>query len=384
LIKRCPIGPQNGKHDNSYFLYEFISGNPSIPKGMRFSLKDKAKSAVVKGYEMRNGLSTNGMMTALRLHSFGDIPTLDRIPIPAIKSGETLVKVEAAAIGHLDLTIMSGNFNIRPSLPYVGGTDGAGIVIKSDRFRKGDRVALRGGGLGMLRSGTWAEYVAVRDEAVREVPAQLPAELAATIYSPLTTSQITLHDIARLGNWQFGPRSPAEEIVIVTGASGAVGSVVVQLAMRAGAHVIAIVSKDANVALVPPATEVISLSNTRRIEELAKSCSATLLVDTVAGERLAERISWIKTGGRAALLGYTAGKQLLLDLPNWFLSSVALLPVSMLFHETKAKQVIDALTTLVTDGAIRLPVERYCFGDAHLGFERLANGLNHGKVVIAP
>ena len=83
-------------------------------------------------------------------------------------------------------------------------------------------------------------------------------------------------------------------------------------------------------------------------------------------------------------MGYTAGKQLLLDLPNWFLSSIALLPVSMLFHETRAKQVIDALTTLVIDGAIKVPVERYNFGAANVGFERLKSGLNLGKVVIVP
>ena len=323
-------------------------------------------------------------MFALRVFNWNELPRLERISRPVAAEGETLVKIEAATVSHLDLTIMGGNFDIQPQLPYVGGTDGAGIVIKSRHLAPGTRVALRGGGIGLRRDGTWAEYVAVPDNALRKVPQSLPPELAATIYSPLTTSFVSLHDIAQLGRWSSGPKTVSEEVVVVTGASGAVGSKVTQIARHAGAHVIAVVSNEERKPFVPSADEIVALSDKDQIALMASARSATLLVDTVGGFHLRERIGWVRSGGRAALLGYTAGKELILDLPNWFLKNVALLPVSMLFHERRAQEVIDELTELVVRGTLSLNVESYQLMQPEAAFERLQGGTARGKVVLCP
>ncbi len=323
-------------------------------------------------------------MLALRVANWNEAPRLERIARPTAADGETLVKIEAAAVSHLDLTVMTGKFDIQPKLPYVGGTDGAGIVVKSGRFTPGTLVALRGAGIGLKRDGTWAEYVAVPDSAIREVPQSLSPELAATVFSPLTTSYVALHDIGQMGRWSTGPQKTSEEVVIVTGASGAVGSVVVQMASQAGAHVIAIVSSDARRSSVLDAAETIALSDKDKVDGIAAARAATLLVDTIGGPQLRERIGWVRPGGRAVLLGYTAGKELIIDIPNWLLASVALLPVSMLFHESRARELIGGLTDLVHHGTLRLNVESHPLQQPTAAFERLQQGAARGKVVLRP
>jgi NADPH:quinone reductase-like Zn-dependent oxidoreductase len=335
-------------------------------------------------------IDTDGMnedcasMLALRIVDWNEAPRLERIARPIAAEGETLIKIEAATVSHLDLTVMTGKFDIQPKLPYVGGTDGAGFVVESGRFTPGTLVALRGGGIGLTRDGTWAEYVAVPDSALREVPQSLSPELAATVYSPLTTSYVALQDIGQMGRWSTGPRNASEEVVIVTGASGAVGSVVVQMAGQAGAHVIAVVSSDARRSGVAGAAETVALSDKDKIAEIAAARAATLLVDTVGGPQLRERIGWVRPGGRAVLLGYTAGKELTMDIPNWLFASVALLPVSMFFHEARARELIGSLTELVQNGTLRLNVESHPLRQSSAAFERLQQGAARGKVVLRP
>src|SRR5215211_3665628 len=140
------------------------------------------------------------LMRAVRIHAWGAAPTLDEVPAPAARDGETLVRVEAAAVAHLDLTVASGNFRLKPQLPYIGGVEGCGTVVSSETYEPGTRVVLRGGGLGLVRSGTWAELVATRKGAT-PIPAELSPELGATYFVPTTTAYVALHDIGRLGNW---------------------------------------------------------------------------------------------------------------------------------------------------------------------------------------
>ena len=100
-------------------------------------------------------------MRALRIHAWKSAPQVDEIDVPKPSTGETLVRVEAAGLTHFELTVASGEFDIKPDLPYVPGVDGAGIVVQSNVWAPGSRVVIRGGGVGIDRPGTWAEYVVV-------------------------------------------------------------------------------------------------------------------------------------------------------------------------------------------------------------------------------
>ena len=105
-------------------------------------------------------------MLAARIHGFGRPVELEHRPEPTVAEGESLVAVEAAVVGHLDLGVAGGRFPLLPTPPYTPGTGGAGRVLDSDSLEPGTLVEIRGGGVGLLRDGTWAERIAVPDDAL--------------------------------------------------------------------------------------------------------------------------------------------------------------------------------------------------------------------------
>jgi NADPH2:quinone reductase len=328
---------------------------------------------------------SGGLMRAVRIHEWGAAPTLDEVPAPAPGQGETLVRIEAAAVAHLDLTVASGKFHIKPDLPHVGGVEGCGTVVSSDVYEPGTRVMLRGGGLGLVRAGTWAELVATKTRSVAPVPAKLSPELGATYFVPTTTAYTALHDIALLGAWPVdGVRSVTDEVVVVAGASGAVGSMVVQLALRAGCTVIGLVSGERQRGQLPRGVEPVELDDDGRTAELGRDRPATLLVDTLGGQALASRSRWVRPGGRAVVVGYVAGTELGFHLPNWLLDDVALLPVNMIRREAAARTHLPMLTELLVNGELALEVETFDMADAAHALQLLATGGLKGRAVIVP
>lgn len=217
-------------------------------------------------------------MRALRVHDWDTTPTIDDVPTPVRAEGETLIQVEAAAAGRLDLTVASGTFGVTPALPCVPGTDGSGIVVESETFEPGTRVAVRGAGVGLTRPGTWAEQVSVPDGGLAAVTAGLSPALAATYFVPTTAAWTALHEIAHLG---------ADEHVVVAGAAGAVGSMAVQMALLAGAQMTALVATEVQKSSVPSGADAITIDDLEPVALLAAERSATLLITRSAASVLA-------------------------------------------------------------------------------------------------
>ena len=192
-------------------------------------------------------------MLAARFHSWGEAPVVEQVPEPQRGDGEVLVQVQAATVAHLDVTVASGHFGLQPSLPYIGGVEGAGVVLSTDAgLAPGTQVMLRGGGLGLLRDGTWTEKVSVPRKAVTVLAAPLPPEIAATFFVPATTAYVAVHDVAKI--------EPGEEVIVV-GAAGAVGSMVVQQALAVGAAVTGVVGRPERLGDVPKGAEALDLSS---------------------------------------------------------------------------------------------------------------------------
>lgn len=324
-------------------------------------------------------------MRAIRVHEWGAPPVVESVGTPTPAEGETLVRIEAAAVAHLDRTVAGGDFGIKPSLPYIGGVEGCGVVVESGTLAPGERVMVRGGGLGLLRDGTWAEYVVAPTRSLTVLPDGMPPELGATYFVPLTTAAVTLSRIARLGGWGLdGVGSAADEVVVVGGAAGAVGSMVAQLALREGATVLGVVADEQQAALLPSGAEPVLVDDEARTTRLTEERGATVLVDTLGGQDLATRIRWVRPGGRAVSIGYVAGTDLTLDLPNWLLQDVALIPVNMIRRDREARAAATELAPLLVSGDLRLSIERFDFEDAARALDLLGAGKLRGRAVLAP
>jgi NADPH2:quinone reductase len=317
-------------------------------------------------------------MRAARFHSWGSAPAMDEVAEPSRAAGEVLVDVQAAAVAHLDTTVASGTFDLKPALPYIGGVEGAGTVAECDAdsgLEPGDQVMLRGGGLGLRRDGTWTERVSVPAKAVTRLDAPLAPEVAAAFFVPATTAFVVLHDVARLGE---------DEEVIVVGAAGAVGSMVAQQARLAGAKVTGVVGRADHLAGVPEGVARVCLDSAEDIDRLAADRPASLLVDTLGGDGLVARTRWVRPGGRAAVIGYVTGTEVRVDLPSWLLDDVALLPVNMIRQERRARAAAGDLVKRLSAGELRVAVQKYALADAALALEDLRAGRVRGRAVLVP
>lgn len=313
-------------------------------------------------------------MLAARLHEWGSSPVIDEVPAPKLADGESMVRVLAASVGHLDLTIAGGHFPVSPALPYVGGVEGCGIVLESRTMAVGSRVVVRGAGMGIERDGCWAELVAVPDSALFPASPGMSAELASAYFVPATTAHIALHEVGRLA---------AGETVVVLGAAGAVGSIACQLALYAGANVIGVVSRAERKLEVPPGVERLSLDDADAVQRQVTERRANLVIDTIGGEGLGDRLWWVAPGGRIALVGYTRGAAATMDLPAWLLSDVAVLPVNTISRAAAASRSDPELCTMLEDGRLTLNLEVFPLEDIGEAVTRLQSGFVRGRAVIS-
>src|SRR5262245_18952394 len=178
--------------------------------------------------------------------------TVGEAPEPRPRADEVLIEVHAASVSYMDYLMICGGYQMRPVLPYVPGTDAAGVVVACGddvtRFRPGDRVSC----------GNWfggfAERMVAKASKTTHLPASVDFIVGSTMLHSYLTAWYALIERARL---------QAGETVLVTGAAGGVGLACVELAHLLGARVIAAVGSAAKAAVVRQhgAEEVIDYSH---------------------------------------------------------------------------------------------------------------------------
>ena len=291
-------------------------------------------------------------MKAMRIHGWGEPPRLEELPEPVPQPGRSLVRMAATTASHLDRSIAAGGFLRHPPLPYVPGVEASGIVLQSERFDVGTRVWLRGAGLGTAEDGTWRETISAPDAALGLLPEAISMPLGAAFFSPCTAAWVALFEVGAL---------KAGERVLVSGASGAVGGVAVQLARAAGAQV-GIVGEDDG-------------GDERPFD---------LLIDAVGGPPLAGLLARLVPGGRAVLVGYTAGRSVALDLAELMQRDLRLLPLNMLRREADARAAAPELLARLADGRLELALRTFPLSQAAEALAWIAERGHRGRAVLVP
>lgn len=281
-------------------------------------------------------------MRAIRVHALGEPPRLDEVPDAEPQGDDVLVRMEASVIGHHDLGVAAGVLPVAQPLPYVPGLEGAG------RLDDGTLVRVFGGGLGMIRPGTWSELVAAPPAAVVPVPQSLDPVVAAACGSSANTAWAALHDA---GGVVDGER------VGVTGANGAVGSLVVQLA---GDH---------------------PLHAWARGRDADPDEPVDLLIDTVGGPDLPRRLRHVRPGGRAVLVGYTAGEDVTFSLPGLMHGAVTLVPLNMRLRRVPPAVTAELLERFAA-GTLKVRADEVAPDDLEQGIERVRTGRHRGRLVL--
>ena len=242
-------------------------------------------------------------MRAVALDKFGGPEALkiQNIPVPSIEAQEVLIRVEAAGVGAWDEFEREGRFveitGLKPTFPYVLGTDGAGTIsaVGKDvsRFKEGDRVYAAQ--LANPKGGFYAQYVAINADNASLIPGNLSIEQAAVLPTDALTALTGLEKVLGL---------KSGESLMVFGASGGIGHLALQLAKRLGAEVFAVASGDDGVQLAKKLGADIAVDGRgdnvlEAAKEFAPNGIDAALV-TAGGAETDEALSAIRKGGRIA------------------------------------------------------------------------------------
>ncbi len=301
------------------------------------------------------------------------------VPEPA--GGEVRIRVEATSLGFVDGLIVQGRYQVKPPLPYVPGVEIAGTV---------DAV---GSGVGHLSRGsrvvTWplggglAEYLVVAGDEAEPIPDKLDFASAAAMLVDYQTAHYALFQRGQL---------KAGERVLVMGAAGGVGSAAVQLAVRAGAWVIAAAStaekRERARALGAHATIDSANGDIRAgIRAVAAGGTIDVVVDPVGGTTFEPLFRSLAKEGRHLVIGFAGGSIPALPANLALLKSASLVGVDFRHfstsHRPDAKALRAALFEQVASGALA-PPQMITF-PLHQAREALAATLRRdkaGKVVV--
>jgi NADPH:quinone reductase-like Zn-dependent oxidoreductase len=314
-------------------------------------------------------------MKALRFHKFGPPSVLatEEVPRPEPHDGETLVRVEAAAINPSDVKNVSGYF-AATTLPRTPGRDFAGIVVTGEKY-EGEEVWGSGPGLGSTRDGAQAEYVVVPAQAVSLKPRTLSFEQGAAIGVPFVTAWCAVVDAAQLD---------AGETILILGATGAVGQAAMQIANWRKARVFAAVrSADP----VPGAAAVINttIEDLRaRVFELTDNKGADAVFDTVGGAMFEPALRCLRIGGRQVAITSTGERRVCFDLIDFYHNVSRLIGVDTMKLTPRDVAVIaEKLRPGFEVGALKPPaIETVPFGNAIQAYERISSGKTKVKQVL--
>jgi len=324
-------------------------------------------------------------MKALYCRTFGPetdlrLENIDR-PVPA--AGEVLIDVRAAGLNFPDLLCVRGQYQFKPPLPFVPGSEGAGVVTElgdqAEGLVVGDRVCFN------ELTGAFAEAVAVPAGAVTPIPDSMSFEQAAGLTIVYGTSYYALKQRAAL---------KTGDTLLVLGAAGGVGLSAVEIGAAMGARVIAAASSDQklDVTRAHGAHECINYASEdlkARIKELTDGNGANVIYDPVGGDLAEPAFRGIAWDGRYLVIGFAAGPipKLPLNLPLLKgASAVGVFWGSWTKREPIAHaQNMQELFELFEQGAIRPHVAGAYSLDQFLdAFDQISGRRAIGKVILTP
>lgn len=164
---------------------------------------------------------------------------VEELALGDLSEGDLVVRVDWSSVNYKDALAGTGEGKILRRFPLVGGIDLAGTVVTSDsdRFQPGDEVVVTGCGLSETRDGGYAEYQRLDSASAVPLPAGLTTREAMMLGTAGFTAALCLYRMEANG------QTPENGPVVVTGATGGVGSIAINLLTRAGYEVHAISGK---------------------------------------------------------------------------------------------------------------------------------------------
>jgi acrylyl-CoA reductase (NADPH) len=242
-----------------------------------------------------------------------------------VPGGGVLVRPEYSTLNYKDGLALTNRSPVVRQWPMVAGIDGAGTVLESGHpaWKPGDRFILNGWGVGETHWGCLSQRARLKGDWLVPLPAALSARQAMAIGTAGYTAMLCVMALERHG------LRPGTGDVLVTGATGGVGSVAVALLARLGHRVVAATGKAAEAAYLRGlgAADVIDRAELSAPGKPLQKERWTAVVDAVGSHTLANACAQVRYGGAVAACGLAQGADLPTTVMPFILRGVALLGV---------------------------------------------------------
>ena len=321
---------------------------------------------------------------ALRINQQGPgvLAQYQQMSVDELTAGEVVIRVEYSSINYKDALAATGTGKILRQYPLNGGVDLAGVVEHSDvpQFSTGQSVLVTGGGLSETMDGGYAEFARVPSACVISLPPELTALDAMTLGTAGFTAALAISRLEHNG------LQPDQGEVLVTGASGGVGSIAINMLAARGYSVTALTGRESQ-------SEYLKLLGAQQVllrEDLPIGTAAlektrfAAAIDNVGGKLLSWLIRSLRNQGCVASIGLTGGSDLHVSVMPFILRGVNILGInSAATPRSWREQVWQRIATDLKPpnlSAIRTRVVE--FDDLLKVFPEYLHNQSHGRTVV--
>jgi NADPH2:quinone reductase len=316
-------------------------------------------------------------MRAIQFATYGPPSTLSLkdVDLPTLKADEALVEVCAAAINPSDVKFVAGVFE--PSLPRIPGRDFAGKVISGTPRWLGKSVWGNGAGFGIGRDGAHAQFVAIPEDWLSEMPETLSMEEAATVGVSFVTAWSAL---VVAGDVRAG------ETVLITGAAGAVGRAAIQLTHWKGGRAIGADIAQNDLSGADIFIDMKTKDLPTMVSALTNRKGVDLVLDAVGGPVFEPAMKSMGVDGRQVVITSVGLRRVEFDLIDFYHNRQRLIGVDTAkLSGTDIAAILNQLRSGFESGALKPSVfKAWPLDDAIKAYEAVAAGDTSAKHVLTP
>jgi NADPH2:quinone reductase len=321
---------------------------------------------------------------AFRIHEIDRkiVSRFDTITLDDLSPGDVVVRVSCSDVNYKDALAATGRGRILRRYPLVGGIDFAGEVVSSAdaRFAPGQKVLVTGCGLSETHDGGYAEYARVQGDWVIPVPAGMTELDAMKLGTAGFTAALAIHQMERNG------QKPANGPVVVTGATGGVGSLAINMLAGRGYEVVAVSGKKE----AEPYLREIGAARVLLRQEIdlgskpMEKAAWAGAIDNLGGPVLTWLTRTVDQWGNIASVGLAGGHELVTTVMPFILRGVNLLGINSVL--TPREMRLEVWRRLATD--LRpAQLDRICtravgFDELPLQFDDFIQGRVTGRTVV--
>jgi putative YhdH/YhfP family quinone oxidoreductase len=324
-------------------------------------------------------------MKAFVVEKVGDndfVSEVQNIDIPKCEDNEVVIKVTYSSLNYKDALSSMGNPGITRNFPHVTGIDVAGTVYESTSpiFKVGERVLVTGYDMGMNSNGGHAQFVKIPASWVARIPDSVSDKEIMTFGTAGLTAALSVNELIEHGI------KPENGDILVTGATGGVGSIAIAILSKLGYTITAISGKKERVEFLKKigANEVISRENFE--EESAKPLLSEKyagVIDTVGGKILANALKQVKYDGVVTCCGLTSSQELNTNVFPFILRGIRLIGIDSVECKLEKKQAAwEKLASRWKINSLNTIINEISLYEIKFAYELLLSGKAVGRYVV--